>query len=324
MRRPFASTILALALAAGLSGIAVAQQAWPSRQPIRVIIPFPAGSALDALGRPIFEQVGKQLGQTFVFENKPGAGGTLGMAQVAKAEPDGYTLLLNSSIQTIVPTTFATLPFDTFKDFAAIVPIGQFPNVLVTPPGRFASVQDMVAKAKAKPNSLSFGSGGIGAATHLNAERFRLAAGFEAVHVPFKGAPDAVREVLGGRIDFYFSPMAAVLSLIEGKKLEALAVSTLKRDSALPDVPTTLEAGYPNSDYIFWIGLFAPSGVPKEIVQRLHDETAKVLADPAMAAQLKKLGANPMPLTPPEFERFLRAELDTNAALIKAAGLKPN
>ncbi len=323
LRTILASAIILLGIADAALSQALAQ-AWPTRQPIKLILPFPPGSSLDTIGRPVFEQVGKQLGQTFVFENRPGAGGTLGMAQAAKADPDGYTLLLNSSIQTIVQNTFAKLPFDTLRDFAGVIPLGQFPNALVTPPGRFASVQDLVAKAKDKPGSITYGSGGIGAATHLNAERFRLAAGFEAVHVPFKGAPEAVREVLGGRIDFYFSPLPSVVPLIEGKKLDALAVSSLKRDSALPNVPTTLEAGYANSDYIFWLGVFAPAGTPRPIVQRLHDEIAKALNDPAIAARVKQLGADPMPLNPAALDAYVKTELESNAKLIQAAGIKPN
>jgi tripartite-type tricarboxylate transporter receptor subunit TctC len=299
-------------------------QAWPARAPIKLVVPFPPGSALDTIARPVFEQVSKQIGQSFVFESRPGAGGTLGMAAAAKAPADGYTLLVNSSIHTIVPTSFAKLPFDTLREFVAVAPLGQFPNVLVTPRGRFANVQDMVAKGKAKPGSITYGSGGIGAATHLNAERFRLAAGFEAVHVPFKGAPEAVREVLGGRIDFYFSPLLSVVPLIEGKELDGLAVSSLTRDDTLPTIPTTLEAGYPNSDYIFWIGVFAPGGTPNEIVERLYGEIAKVLSDPGMKQTLKKLGANPMPRKPAEFEAFIRTEIESNARLIKAAGIAPN
>lgn len=299
-------------------------QAWPTRQPIRLIIPFPAGSAIDTIARPIFEQVSKQIGQSFVFENKPGAGGTLGMAQAAKADADGYTLLLNSSVHTIVPTTFSKLPFDTVKDFAGIVPLGQFPNVLVAPPGRFKNVQDLVAKAKEKPGALNFGSGGVGAATHLNAERFRLSAGFEAAHIPFKGAPEALREVLGGRLDFYFAPLLTAVPLIQGKQLDGLAVSSLQRDDALPDIPTTREAGYPDSEYIFWIGAFAPAGVPKDIVTRLHDEIVKALAEPGVKDTLKKLGANPLPLTPAAYDAFIKTEIDSNAKLIKAAGIAPN
>jgi tripartite-type tricarboxylate transporter receptor subunit TctC len=323
IRRQFLQMAAGAVALLPLSRMALAQ-GWPTRQPIKLIVPFPPGSALDTIARPVFEQVSKQVGQSFVFESRPGAGGTLGMASAAKANPDGYTLLVNSSIQTIVPTTFDKLPFDTMRDFAPVIPLGQFPNVLVTPPGRFKNVQELVEKGKERPGSITYGSGGIGAATHLNAERFRLAAGFEAVHVPFKGAPDAIREVLGGRIDFYFSPLLAVLPLIESKQLDGLAVSSLMRNEFVPTIPTTLEAGYPNSDYIFWVGVFAPSATPKEIVQRLHDEIATALIDPTMKDIIRKLGAESMPLSPAEFEKFLRVETSSNATVIKAAGINPN
>jgi tripartite-type tricarboxylate transporter receptor subunit TctC len=217
-----------------LAGFANAQS-WPEKQPIRVILPFSPGSSLDTLGRPVFEHVAKQIGQSLVFEHRPGAGGTLGMTQVAKAEADGYTLLLNSSVQTITPSTY-TLAFDVARDFAGIAPLAQFPNVLVVPLSGFKTVADLVAAGKAKPGSLTFGSGGVGAATHLTAERFMLSAGIKAVHVPFKGAPDVLREILGGRLDFYFSPLASAMPLIESKQLRALAVSSVQRSPSLPDI----------------------------------------------------------------------------------------
>ena len=315
--------IIAALVAASLAGDAGAQT-WPTRQPIKLIVPFPPGNALDTLARPIFDQVAKQVGQAFVFDNRAGAGGTIGMGLAAKAAPDGYTFLVNSSIHTIVPTSYTKLSFDTLRELTPVIPLGQFPNVMVTPPGRFKSIQDLVAKAKANPGSITYGSGGIGAATHLNAERFRIAAGFEGVHVPFRGAPDAVREVLGGRIDFYFSPLVAVTGLIAAKELDALVVSSLKRDPSLPEVPTTIEAGYPNSEYIFWVGVFAPSATPKDIVQRLHDEIAKAMNDPALKQAIAKLGAEPMSLTPSAFDAYIRTELESNAKLIKAAGIEQN
>jgi tripartite-type tricarboxylate transporter receptor subunit TctC len=246
------------------------------------------------------------------------------MAAVAKAEGDGYTLLVNSSVHTITPSTYSRLPYDTVRDFAAVIPLGQFPDVLVTPLSRFKTVQELVATAKAKPGSIIYGSGGVGAATHLNAERFRLSAGFTALHVPFKGAPDALREILGDRIDFYFSPMAAVVPLIQSQALRGLAVSSLKRSTSLPEIPTTLEAGYPDSDYVFWIGLFAPAATPRDIVDRLHTETAKALREPAIKDALTKLGAEAMEMTSAQFDAFVRAEIAVNAALVKAAGIQPN
>src|SRR5215470_13799546 len=265
MRRSFFLALTLLALTSASSGGAHGQ-AWPTRQPIKLITPFPPGSAIDTVARPVFDAVSRQIGQSMVFESRAGAGGTLGMAAVAKAEGDGYTLLVNSSVHTITPSTYARLPYDTVRDFAAVIPLSQYPNVLVVPPSRFKTVQELVASAKAKPGSITYGSGGVGAATHLNAERFRLSAGFTAVHVPFKGAPDALREILGDRIDFYFSPMAAVVPLIQSHAIRGLAVSSLKRSASLPDIPTTLEAGYPDSDYVFWIGLFAPAATPRVII----------------------------------------------------------
>jgi tripartite-type tricarboxylate transporter receptor subunit TctC len=297
---------------------------WPAKQPIRLILPFSPGSSLDTLGRPIFDHVAKQIGQAYVVEHRPGAGGTLGMAAAAKAEADGYTLLVNSSVHTITPSTYAKLSYDTARDLVGIIPLAQFPNVLVVPNTGFKTIGDLVAAGKTKPGSLTFGSGGIGAATHLNAERFRLSAGFEAVHVPFKGAPDVLREILGGRLDFYFSPLASAVSLIESNQIRALAVSSLKRNAALPDIPTTLEAGYPNSEYVFWIGVFAPQGTPRDIVERLHAEIVKALNDPAIKDGMKKLAAEPMVLTPAEFDRFIRGEIESNAAVVKAAGIQPN
>jgi tripartite-type tricarboxylate transporter receptor subunit TctC len=299
-------------------------QAWPTRQPIKLIIPFTPGSAVDAVARPVFDVVSRQIGQSMVFESRPGAGGTLGMAAVAKAEGDGYTLLVNSSVHTITPSTYTKLPYDTVRDLAAVIPLSQFPNVLVVPPSRFKTVQELVATAKAKPGSITYGSGGVGAATHLNAERFRLSAGFEALHVPFKGAADVLREILGDRLDFYFAPLSSVVPLIESNQVRGLAVSGLTRSAALPNIPTTLESGYANSDYVFWIGLFAPATTPRDIVQRLHDETAKALNDPAIRDVLKTLGADRMEMTPAQFEAFVRDEIGVVAGIVKAAGIQPN
>jgi tripartite-type tricarboxylate transporter receptor subunit TctC len=317
--RSILGALIAVALAGAAHG-----QAWPAKQTIRLISPFPPGSAVDAVARPVFDHVSRQIGQAIVFESRPGAGGTIGMAAVAKAEPDGYTLLVNSSVHTITPSTYSKLPYDTVRDFAGIIPLAQFPNVLVAPPSRFKTIQELVAAGKAKPGALTYGSGGVGAATHLNAERFRLSAGFEAVHVPFKGAPEALREILGNRIDFYFAPILSAVPLIESHEIRGLAVSSLTRSDALPDIPTTLEAGYPDSDYVFWIGLFAPAATPRDIIQRLHDAAAKALADPVVGDNLRKLGAAPMAMTPAEFDAYVKAEIATIAKVVKAAGIQPN
>jgi tripartite-type tricarboxylate transporter receptor subunit TctC len=322
MRRWLIPMMALAMIAAGTS--VVRAQAWPARQPIKLIIPLSPGSAVDAMARPLFDLVSRQLGQSMVFENRAGAGGTLGMAAVAKADGDGYTLLVNSSIHTITPSTYARLPYDTVRDFAAVIPLAQVPNVLVVPPSRFKTVQELVAAGKAKPNAITYGSGGLGAATHLNAERFRLSAGFTAVHVPFKGAADVLREILGGRIDFYFSPVPAAVPLIASNQVRGLAVSSLKRSAALPDIPTTLEAGYPDSDYVLWVGLFAPATTPREIVRRLHDETARALGDPAIRDLFRTLGADTMDMTPEQFDAFVKNEMGVVAGIVKAAGIQPN
>src|SRR5262245_281883 len=299
-------------------------QTWPGRQPIKLVTPFQPGSAIDAVARPVFDAVSHQIGQSMVLESRAGAGGTLGMAAVAKAEGDGYTLLVNSSVHTITPSTYSNLSYDTVRDFAAVIPLGNSPQVLVVAPSRYQSIDDLVAAGKAKPGALTYGSGGVGGAAHLNAGRFLASAGFEALHVPFKGAPEALTEIMTGRVDFYFAPLSAALPLIRDGQVTALAVSTSKRSAALPEVRTTLEAGYANSDYNFWGGVFAPAATPREIVKRLHDETAKALATPEVKDRLKTLGADPMEMTPEQFDAYVRDEIQALAVVVKAAGIKPN
>jgi tripartite-type tricarboxylate transporter receptor subunit TctC len=306
-----------------LPGSAFAQ-AWPAKQPIKVVIPFSAGSATDVVPRAILEQVGKQIGQTFVVENRVGAGGTLAVREVAKAEPDGYTFLVHSTTHAVTPSTYSNLGYDAKRDFAGITSLVSLPNVLVVPPNKYKTVKDLVDAAKAKPGSMNYASAGAGSAAHLNAERLAMAAGFKATHVPFKGGPEALNEIMADRVDFYFIPLPPARGLIAAGKLGALAVSGSRRASALPDLPTTIEAGYPNSEYDFWVGMFAPAGTPKDIVDRLNAEVVKALQDPGVKAKLGNLGADPMTMTPAEFNAFVRKEIDLNAELVKAAGVKVN
>ena len=324
MGRLAALALLVIAACAASAPLLAQPAAWPARQPVRLVVPFSAGSAVDVMARLVFGPVAKELGQSFVVENRVGAGGTIGMAAVAKAEPDGYTFLVNSSVHTITPSTYANLPYDTVRDFAAVIPLGNSPNVLIVAPDRYRSIDDLVAAGKARPGALTYGSGGVGGAAHLNAGRFLASAGFEALHVPFKGAPEALTEIMTGRVDFYFAPLSAALPLIRDGQVRALAVSTSKRSAALPDVHTTLEAGYANSDYNFWGGVFAPAATPREIVKRLHDETAKALALPEIRERLKALGADPMEMTPEQFDAYVRDEIQALAVVVKAAGIKPN
>ena len=321
------TTFAVLAAALAAAGSAVAQTTskdWPVR-PVRVVVPFTAGSATDIIARLFAEKLAQQLGQNFVVENRPGAGGTIGMGIVAKAEPDGYTMLIHSSSYTITQWTYSKLPFDTARDFTGVTPLANIPNILVIAPSKgIRSVKELVALAKAKPGQITYASAGMGTATQLNAERFRLGAGFEGVHVPFKGTPEALTEVITGRVDIYFCPVIAVLELVKSGKVLALAAGSTKRSSALPDLPTTVEAGVPNSDYNFWVGMAVPSKVRRDLVDKLHQHTIKALQAPDTKQRMAKLGADPMPMTPKEFDAYIRKELATNAALVKAAGVQVN
>jgi tripartite-type tricarboxylate transporter receptor subunit TctC len=314
---------LMMLLLVGVPSGALAQ-AWPSK-PIRAIIPFGAGSATDVVPRIVFEQLSAQLGQPIVVENRVGAGGTVATGAVAKADPDGYTLLATSSAHTITPAVYANLPYDPAADFSAVIPFGSLPNVLVISPAKgFRTIQEMVAAAKANPGSFNYASVGVGSATHLSVERLRLSAGFQAVHVPFRGGPEALTEVLSGRVEFYFCPINTALPYIRDGRLLGLVVNSPKRAVELPDVPTTLEAGYRDADLPIWIGMFAPSRSPRSIVDRLHAQTARALQMPATRDRLAKTGIEPMIISPAEFDLRVRQEIETNGALARAAGIKPN
>ena len=298
-------------------------QTWPSK-PIRAIIPFAAGSATDVVPRVVFEPLSAQLGQVIVVENRGGAGTTIGAALVAKAEADGYTLLATSSAHTLVPTVYPSAPYDTAADFAAVVSLGSGPNVLVVSPAKdFKTAQDLVAAAKARPGSFNFASAGVGSATHLSAERFRMAAGFDAVHIPFRGGAEAITEVLAGRAEFYFCPLGTALPQVREGKLLALAVSSPRRAALLPDVPSVVEL-FPNSDYAFWIGVFMPAKTPRDIVDRFHREAVKTMQLPNVKERLETLGMDPMPLTPAQFDAHVRSEIASTGLLAKAAGLSSN
>ena len=258
----------------GVIALAAAQfafaQSWPAK-PIRVIVPLTAGSATDVIPRITFEQVSAQIGQPMIVENRVGGGGSIGAGTVAKAEPDGYTILVHSNAHTVSPAVLPNLPYDVVKDFSGITPLGNVPNVLVISPSKnIKTIDELVAAAKAKPGSINYASGGTGTPPHLTAERFRLSAGFQGQHIPFKGAPEALTEVLSGRVDFYFSPLAPAMPFIRDGKLIPLAVSSTKRSSALPEVPTTVEAGYANSDFDFYIGMWVPAKTPRDVVGKLH------------------------------------------------------
>jgi tripartite-type tricarboxylate transporter receptor subunit TctC len=320
-----ANRLASCATAAALLALAAASpalaQAWPAK-PIRVIVPLTAGSATDLIPRIVFEQVSAQIGQPMVVENRVGGGGTIGALAVAKAEPDGTTVLVHSNAHTIAPAVHANLGYDVVKDFSGITPLGNVPNVLVISPGKnIKTIQELVAAARARPGSINYASGGTGTPPHLTAERFRISAGFTGQHIPFKGAPEALTEVLSGRVDYYFSPVAPALPFIRDGKLLPLAVSSTKRSSVLPEVPTTVEAGYANSDFDFYSGMWVPAKTPRDIVARLHQETVKALGSASVQGKLKSLGVELMIMTPDDFDRRVASEVASAAVLAKAAGI---
>jgi tripartite-type tricarboxylate transporter receptor subunit TctC len=299
-------------------------QGWPTK-PIRAIIPFTAGSTIDIVARIAFEPLSQQLGQSIIVENRGGAGGTIGTAMVARADPDGYTLLAGSAAHTSSPAIYPNAPYDAARDFLAVAALGSSPNLVVVAPEKgIKTLHELVAAAKQKAGALTFGTAGVGSSTHFTTERFRFSAGFDGVHVPFRGMPEVLTEVMTGRVDFCFSTIAAALPFIRDGRLVVLAVSTPKRSAALPDVPTTLELGYANSDYTFWTGLFLPAKTPRDIVERLHAETQKAVSLPSVQEKLTQQGMEPMPIAPAAFDAQIRKEIEENIALVKAAGIKVN
>ena len=315
-------------LLVGLSSVFSAMHApasastWPTK-PIRVVVPVAPGSTVDIVPRVVFEQLSPQLGQNIIVDNRPGAGTTIGSALVAKAEPDGHTVLVNSSAHTIAPALYPNLPYHPLRDLTGVVPLGVSASVLVVSPAKpFKTVGDLVRAAKAKPAALNFSSVGLGTATHLAAERFRHSAVIDAVHVPFKGGAEAMSEVIAGRVEFFFGPVALVLPHVKSGRLAALVVNTSKRALALPDVPTTQEAGFVNAEYPFWFGVFAPAKTPREVLDKLNKEIAAVLQTQKVRERLSAVGVDPMIMSRSDFDAFIRRSVDLDAALVKTIGLK--
>jgi len=317
--------LIGLATALGLMHLTASAQSngYPSK-PIRVVVPFTAGSTTDVIARAITDKLSASMGQQFIVDNRGGAGGTIGAGAVAQAAPDGYTILIHSSSHSVSPSTYSKLPYDTINDFAAITPIATLPNALVISPSKnIRTLKELLDQAKAKPGSLNYASAGQGSATHLNAEKFKMQAKIDAMHVPYKGSPEAITDVMAGRVDYYFSPIAPVLSHIKDGKLLALAVGSPKRSSALPDVPTTSEAGVPNSEFNFWIGMMVPAKTPREVVNKLNAEVQKALASQDVKERFTKLGAEAWTLAPEQFDRYIKEDIAVNAKLVKEAGITP-
>jgi tripartite-type tricarboxylate transporter receptor subunit TctC len=295
-------------------------QQWPTR-PIKVISPYPAGSASDTVSRVVLDKVSQLLGQPIVIEMRPGAGGSIGFAAVARAEADGYTLVTSSSSMATESVLHKTLPYDPVRDFVHVALIGTSPNVLVASKQRgFNTVADLVSAAKAKPGSLTFASAGIGSSSHMAAERFRLAAKIDIRHIPFREG--GLVQVMAGNVDFYFIPLAAAASALGSDKLSLLAVSSPNRAAVLPNVPSIGEAGYPGAVFRFWNGISGPAKTPRDIVDKLHDVTERALNDPGLRERLAKLGVEPMQISVEQFSQFFSDDLAATAQLAKEARIE--
>lgn len=316
------TVLTCLLISASAISVSALAQTWPSKL-IKAYIPFGAGSATDVVPRMFFDRLATELGQPIVIENRAGAGGTVGTAAVVRSDPDGYSILAHSSAITIAPAIFTELTYDATRDLSSALMIGYSANVMITSPSKpWKTVQEFIEAAKKKDASITFGSVGIGSAVHISAEKFRLAAGIDATHVPYRGGSEVITDILGGRIDFYFCPLATALPLIQSGQVRALLVSTPKRVSDLPDVPSPPEAGLKDADSAIWFGVFVPSKAPKEVVDKIYLTGTKVLANPDMQRDLKKLGVEPWPMKPEEMDALVAKQTIASAELVKAAGIK--
>ena len=292
-------------------------------KPIRMIVPFTAGSASDILARTVSIPLSAKWGQPAIIDNRPGAGGTIGTGLAAKSPPDGHTLVVVSAGHVVNPVMYSHLPYDTLRDFSAVIPLANLPSVLaVSKSSSVRSVRDLVAIAKSKPGQLNYVSGGIGSASHVNAEKFKAAAGIDVTHIPLKGAGDMLTEIIGGRAEYGFLPLIAAAPFIRDQKLTVLAVSSAKRASAFPELQTIAEAGVPGAQFDFWIGLLAPAKTPRPIVRKLNTGIADILGQPETRERLRALGAEAMPMSPEAFDEFMRREFNELGRVMRAAGVK--
>jgi tripartite-type tricarboxylate transporter receptor subunit TctC len=315
------SRLLAAALAA--FSLHVQAQGYPNK-PVQVIISFTPASATDIVGRIVTAKLSEYWGQPVVNENRAGAGGSIGSAAVAKAAPDGYTLLINSNAHSVNPAIYAKLPYETTKDFTDIAPLSELPNVLVvSAASRFKTLADFVAFGKANAGKINFGHAGVGSGTHLNTVKLVTAAGIDVTQVPFKGTPEVVAAVLNGSVDSYWVPISAGISNIKAGKLRALAVSTAKRSVLLPDLATTSEGGVKGADFGLWFGVWGPAGMSPELTAKINADVRRALADPGVREKLANTGNSPLDMSPAEFARFVRSEIADYQRVVGAAGIKP-
>jgi tripartite-type tricarboxylate transporter receptor subunit TctC len=312
-------------LGAGLLAFAAQAmaQAYPDK-PVQVILAFTPGSAVDIVGRIVAARLSEMWGQPVVNDNRAGAGGSIGSAAVARAAPDGYTLLVTSNAHTVNPAIMAKLPYDTLKDFTDIAPFTEQPNVMVVNvDAPYKTLGDLVAAAKAKPGAINIGHAGIGSGTHLSTEKFIAGAGIKVVEVPFKGTPEVIAAILSHNVDGYWAPISAGLSQIKSGKLRPLAVTTAKRSSVLPDVPTIGEAGVKDAESALWVAMWGPAGMSPQLVHKINADVRKALADPATKGRLQSLGNDTMDMSPEQFSKLVRSEMESYGKVLRAAGIKP-
>jgi tripartite-type tricarboxylate transporter receptor subunit TctC len=314
---------LFLSLCLCVVSLGAAAQTYPSK-PIRFVVPYPAGGPLDTVARLLGQKVSENTRQPVIVDNKPGAGGNIGADAVAKAPPDGYTILMGAvATHAINPTLYASMPYDAARDFAPVTQVASTPNVLVVNPSLpVSNVREFIAYAKAHPGKLNFGSGSTGSAGHLAGELFKAMAGVDMTHVPYKGAAPAMNDLIGGQIQLMFDNLASSLAQVRAGKVKALAVTTAKRSALAPELPTIAESGLPAFDINTWFGIFVPAGTPREVVERLHAEFARALAAPDLREKMLNLGAEPVGSKPEEFAAYIRAEADKYARVIRASGAK--
>jgi len=314
-------TYIAIAAAALAFSAGAQEQQYPSK-PIRLIVPLTTGSGADIAGRIIAQRLNEHWKQPVVVENRPGAGGQIGTAAVVKADPDGYTLLVQSSSHAANPAIYKSLPYDPLKDIADVAILGKTPYVMVSAGnGPYKSLKQLIDSAKAKPGELAFASAGVGTSTHLAAEYVVALAGLKMIHVPFKGSPDAIQDVLGGRSTFYMAPLDVAMGLVKDKKLNGLGMSTKKRVDLLPDVPTIAEQGLYDYEMTLWFGMWAPAATPIPIVQKLNAAINAIVLEPVVKEQFAKLGIDPAPMKTDEFGRFVREQMVFYRKIVQAAGI---
>ena len=317
---------LKLALAALIVALAAPPalaQAYPSKS-IHIIVPFAAGSATDVAARLLGEKLNAAWGQQVIVENRHGAGGTIGIAQTARAAPDGYTLVVVSTGHVVNDVLYNDLSYYVLNNLAGVAPLVSLPSVLIAPPSLgVKTAKDLVDRAKARPGEFNYGTAGVGSAAHINSEKFNLAAGIKAVHIPLKGTPPILSETMGGRLQYAWVPIIASLGPIKEGKLVALAVSTASRSAALPNVPTIAEAGFPGGEFDFWVTMLAPGKTPKDVLEKINADVNRALASPDTKERLAKLGGEPMKMSLEQFDAFLRKEHAVLGRLMRDAGAKP-